>query len=122
MKYENILSKLTLDQKCALLSGADVFKTREIPAAGIPSIWLTDGPHGLRKQAGASDHLGLNPSEPATCFPTAAATACSWDEQLGEDIGSALAEEAIAQGVDVILGPGLNICLLYTSPSPRDCS
>ena len=109
MKYENILSKLTLDQKCALLSGADVFKTREIPTAGIPSIWLTDGPHGLRKQAGASDHLGLNPSEPATCFPTAAATACSWDEQLGEDIGSALAEEAIAQGVDVILGPGLNI-------------
>lgn len=109
MKYENILSKLTLEQKCALLSGADVFKTREIPAAGIPSIWLTDGPHGLRKQAGASDHLGLNPSEPATCFPTAAATACSWDEQLGEEIGSALAEEAIEQGVDVILGPGLNI-------------
>lgn len=109
MKYANILSKLTLDQKCALLSGADVFKTREIPAAGISSIWLTDGPHGLRKQAGASDHLGLNPSEPATCFPTAAATACSWDEKLGEEIGSALAEEAIAQGVDVILGPGLNI-------------
>ena len=109
MKYENILSKLTLEQKCAPLSGADVFKTREIPAAGIPSIWLTDGPHGLRKQSGASDHLGLNPSEPATCFPTAAVAACSWDEQLGEEIGSALAEEAAEQGVDVILGPGLNI-------------
>lgn len=109
MKYEKIIDKLTLEQKCALLSGADVFKTRAIPGAGIPAVWLSDGPHGLRKQSGASDHLGLNPSEPATCFPTAAAVACSWDVQLGEEIGAALAEEAASQGVNVVLGPGLNI-------------
>lgn len=109
MKYSDILNKLTLEQKCALLSGADVFKTREFREAGIPSLWLTDGPHGLRKQAGASDHLGLNPSEPATCYPTASLTACSWDIGLGEEIGEALAEEALEQEVDVVLGPGLNI-------------
>lgn len=104
-----MIEKLSLDQKCALLSGADVFKTHSFAQAGIPSIWLSDGPHGLRKQSGASDHLGLNPSEPATCFPTAAAVACSWDVTLGEEIGEALAREAIEQDVNVILGPGLNI-------------
>lgn len=109
MKYRGKMQKLTLEQKCALLSGADVFKTRELKKAGIPSLWLTDGPHGLRKQAGASDHLGLNPSEPAICYPTASLTACSWDEKLGEEIGEALAEEALEQNVDVVLGPGLNI-------------
>lgn len=109
MKYRGNMHKLTLEQKCALLSGADVFKTRELKQAGIPSLWLTDGPHGLRKQAGASDHLGLNPSEPAICYPTASLMACSWDEKLGEEIGEALAEEALEQDVDVVLGPGLNI-------------
>lgn len=109
MKYIGKMQDLTLEQKCALLSGADVFKTRELKQAGIPSLWLTDGPHGLRKQAGASDHLGLNPSEPAICYPTASLMACSWDEKLGEEIGEALAEEALEQDVDVVLGPGLNI-------------
>ncbi len=109
MKYRDKIQRLTLEQKCALLSGADVFKTRAFHKMGIPSLWLTDGPHGLRKQAGASDHLGLNPSEPAVCYPTAATAACSWDTKLGEEIGEALAQEAIEQGVDVILGPGLNI-------------
>lgn len=109
MIYADLIRKLTLAQKCALLSGADVFKTRVIKSAGIPSIWLSDGPHGLRKQAGASDHLGLNPSEPATCFPTAATTACSWNTELGERIGEALGDEAAGQGVNVILGPGLNM-------------
>lgn len=109
MKHCDILNKLTIEQKCALLSGADVFKTREFREAGIPSLWLTDGPHGLRKQAGASDHLGLNPSEPAVCYPTASLIACSWDIKLGEEIGEALAGEALEQKVDVVLGPGLNI-------------
>lgn len=109
MKYREKIRELTIDQKCALLSGADVFKSRELKKVGIPSLWLTDGPHGLRKQAGASDHLGLNPSEPAICYPTAALTACSWDTKLGEEIGEALAEEALEQKVDVVLGPGLNI-------------
>ena len=100
MKIQDIVAALTLEEKCALLSGADVFKTRAFLDKGIPSIWLTDGPHGLRKQSGASDHLGLNPSEPAICYPTAATAACSWDPALGEEIGEALAEEAIEQGVD----------------------
>ena len=106
---EFLLKKLTLEEKCALLSGAETFKTRGMPEHGIPQIWLSDGPHGLRKQAGESDHLGLNPSVPATCFPTASAVANSWDAALGEEIGAALGEEAAAQEVSVVLGPGLNM-------------
>ena len=106
---ELLLKKLTLEEKCALLSGAETFKTRGMPKHGIPQIWLSDGPHGLRKQAGESDHLGLNPSVPATCFPTASAVANSWDAALGEEIGAALGEEAAAQEVSVVLGPGLNM-------------
>ena len=106
---ELLLKKLTLEEKCALLSGAETFKTRGMPQHGIPQIWLSDGPHGLRKQAGESDHLGLNPSVPATCFPTASAVANSWDTALGEEIGAALGEEAAAQEVSVLLGPGLNM-------------
>ena len=106
---ELLLKKLTLEEKCALLSGAETFKTRGMPEHGIPQIWLSDGPHGLRKQAGESDHLGLNPSVPATCFLTASAVANSWDAALGEEIGAALGEEAAAQEVSVVLGPGLNM-------------
>lgn len=106
---ELLLKELTLEEKCALLSGAETFKTRGMPEHGIPRIWLSDGPHGLRKQAGESDHLGLNPSVPATCFPTASAVANSWDAALGEEIGAALGEEAAAQEVSVVLGPGLNM-------------
>ena len=106
---ELLLKELTLEEKCALLSGAETFKTRGMPQHGIPQIWLSDGPHGLRKQAGESDHLGLNPSVPATCFPTASAVATSWDTALGEEIGAALGEEAAAQEVSVLLGPGLNM-------------
>ena len=106
---ELLLKKLTLEEKCALLSGAETFKTRGMPKHGIPQIWLSDGPHGLRKQAGESDHLGLNPSVPATCFPTASAVANSWDAALGGEIGAALGEEAAAQEVSVVLGPGLNM-------------
>ena len=106
---ELLLKELTLEEKCALLSGAETFKTRGMPEHGIPQIWPSDGPHGLRKQAGESDHLGLNPSVPATCFPTASAVANSWDAALGEEIGAALGEEAAAQEVSVVLGPGLNM-------------
>ena len=109
METQNIIKEITLEQKCALLSGAETFKTRALPQHGIPQIWLSDGPHGLRKQAGESDHLGLNPSAPATCFPTASAVANSWDTALGEEIGAALGEEAAAQEVSVLLGPGLNM-------------
>ena len=109
MNVQQKIKELTLEEKCALLSGAETFKTRGMPQHGIPQIWLSDGPHGLRKQAGESDHLGLNPSVPATCFPTASAVANSWDAALGEEIGAALGEEAAAQEVSVLLGPGLNM-------------
>ena len=108
MKHTDIITKLNLEQKCALLSGDTVFTTRGYKNAGVPSITLSDGPNGVRKQAGAADHLGLNPSVPATCFPTAATVACSWDPALGEEIGQAMGEEAAAQEVAVLLGPGLN--------------
>ena len=109
MKHKELLEKLTLEEKAALLSGKTVWQTRDIPRLSIPSIFLSDGPHGIRKQAGTGDHLGLNESLKATCFPTAAAIANSWDPVLGEEIGKALGEEAAAQDVDIVLGPGLNI-------------
>lgn len=109
MNIQALISELTLEEKCALLSGAETFKTRSMKKHGIPQIWLADGPHGVRKQAGESDHLGLNPSVPATCFPTASAIANSWDTELGEEIGTAVGKEAAAQGVSILLGPGLNI-------------
>lgn len=108
MKHADVIAKLNLEQKCALLSGDTVFTTRAYQKAGVPAITLSDGPNGVRKQAGAADHLGLNPSVPATCFPTAATVACSWDPALGEQIGRAMGEEAAAQEVAVLLGPGLN--------------
>ena len=109
MKHTDIINSLSLEQKCALLSGGTVFTTRALPGKGIPAITLSDGPNGVRKQAGAADHLGLNPSVPATCFPTSATVANSWDPALGEAVGAAMGEEAAAQGVSVLLGPGLNI-------------
>ena len=109
MKHADIIKTLDLEQKCALLSGGTVFTTRALPGKGIPAITLSDGPNGVRKQAGAADHLGLNPSLPATCFPPSATVACSWDTALAEEIGEALGEEAAAQEVAVLLGPGLNI-------------
>lgn len=100
---------MKLEEKAALLSGKGEWQTWDFERLGIPSVYCSDGPHGIRKQAGAGDHLGLNPSLPATCFPTAATVANSWDPQLGEEIGKALGEEACVQGVHVVLGPGLNI-------------
>lgn len=109
MNAQSLLSKMTIEEKCALLSGYTTFGSRPLPKRGIPAMLLSDGPHGLRKQSGAADHLGIAGSEPATCFPTAAAMANSWDEQLGEEVGTALGEEAVGQGVSVLLGPGLNM-------------
>lgn len=106
---QDYLDKLSLQEKVSLLSGANFWHTKALPHAGIPAMMLTDGPHGLRKQAGRADHLGLSESVPATCFPTAAALANSWDEQLLEEVGRALGHEAAANDVNVLLGPGLNI-------------
>ena len=109
MKHQELIGKMTLEEKAAFLSGKNVWQTRDFARLGIPSIFCSDGPHGIRKQAGAGDHLGLNASLPATCFPTAATIANSWNEELGREMGEALGEEAAAQEVNVLLGPGLNI-------------
>lgn len=109
LKYETIIRQMSLEEKALLMSGKNTWETVDYEKYGIPSMVMSDGPHGLRRQLGTGDQLGLNESVPATCFPTAAAVANSWDEQLGERIGEALAEEAVTMGVNVILGPGLNI-------------
>lgn len=108
MKNQEIIDRMTLAQKCALLSGRDIWSTRPVESAGVPSIVLSDGPSGLRRQLGEGDHLGLNESEKATCFPSASTVANSWDIGLAEQIGAALGDEACALGVNVVLGPGLN--------------
>ena len=87
MKHPDILKQLTLEQKVALLSGKDVWSTYAFPQAGVPSMVMSDGPHGLRRQLGRGDHLGQRPSQPATCFPTAACLAGSWDPALLEEVG-----------------------------------
>lgn len=100
---------LTLLQAAALLSGASAWDSRAIPAALVPSFVMSDGPHGVRRQLGDADHLGIAESEKATCFPTASALAATWDPDLAREMGEALGLEARGLGVDVLLGPGLNI-------------
>ncbi len=109
MQYEEIIRKMTLAEKCGLLSGKDVWHTRDVEHAGVPSVMLSDGPSGLRKQEGEGDHLGLNASIKATCFPSAGTVANSWDLELAENVGTALGREAAAAQVGVLLGPGLNV-------------
>lgn len=101
--------ELTLEERVQLLAGESHWKTHAAPSADIPSLFLSDGPHGLRKQEGAQDCMGVAESRPATCFPTASALACSFDPELVERVGAAIGEEARRQGVDVALGPGVNI-------------
>ncbi len=109
MDKKEIVNKMTLREKADFLTGKAFFKTADYPRYGIRGMYLSDGPHGLRKQAEAADHLGLHKSIPATCFPTASIMACSWDEELGERVGEALGKEAASMDVDMVLGPGLNI-------------
>ncbi len=109
MNLDEIISKLTLEEKAALLQGWTTWTSREVKRLGIPAIFMSDGPTGLRKQAGAGDHLGLNASVPATCFPPSATMAHTWDEELGVKLGEALGAEAAAENVHVVLGPGLNM-------------
>lgn len=109
MTYADLLDQLTLEEKIGLLDGADLWRTKQVERLGIPSIMLSDGPHGLRVQYDEGDHLGREGSEPATCFPPAVAIAASWNRKLACAVGAALANEARAAGVSVILGPGLNL-------------
>lgn len=106
---KEIISRMTLEEKVKLCSGVGAWNTAALPEHEIPSLMLTDGPHGLRKQSGAQDHMGLNDSVPATCFPTAAGLASSWNKTLLEQVGAALGEECQAEDVHILLGPGTNI-------------
>src|ERR1041384_1939998 len=102
-------SDLTLEEKASLTSGADFWTTKAVDRVGIRSIMMTDGPHGLRKQAGGTDHLGLASSVPATCFPPAVGIGSSGDPELIERVGAAIGVEAAIEDVAVVLGPGINI-------------
>lgn len=104
-----LIEEMTIEEKAGLCSGDTFWTTKAIDRLGIPSIMMTDGPHGLRKQAGEADHLGLNESVPATCFPSAAGLANSWNRELIQRVGKALGKESQAEGVSILLGPGANI-------------
>ncbi|UOF88729.1 glycoside hydrolase family 3 C-terminal domain-containing protein [Fodinisporobacter ferrooxydans] len=106
---QDLILQMTLEEKASLCSGFDFWHTKPIPRLGIPPIMVADGPHGLRKQKEDSDHLGLHDSVPATCFPSGATVACSWDRTLIKEIGMALGEECQAENVSVLLGPAANI-------------
>ena len=108
-KHQDLINKMTLKEKASLVSGKDFWQSMNIDRLGIPSAFLSDGPHGVRRQAAAADHLGLNASIPATCFPTAATMANSWDPDLGKGLGERLGQEAAVQKVNVLLGPGINM-------------
>ena len=106
---KKLISQMTLEEKAGLCSGLDFWHLKGVERLGIPPIMVTDGPHGLRKQEQNADHVGINVSVPATCFPTAAGLASSWNRELVEKVGAALGEECQAEGVSVLLGPGANI-------------
>jgi len=105
---ERLVTGLTVDECLRLVRGKDFWNTTDLDGR-VPSVMLTDGPHGLRKQAGAADHIGLSDAVPATCFPVAAALAATWDVELVREVGEALGREARAADVAVLLGPGLNM-------------
>lgn len=109
MKHQDIIAQMSLEDKIALCSGKDFWHTKGMDQYGISPLMMCDGPHGLRKQEAEADMLGVNESKPATCFPAAVTTAASWNVELMRQIGRTIAREALASGVDVVLGPGANI-------------
>ena len=109
LNIDDVIAELTLEEKAALVMGSDFWHTAAVERLGVDRIRVSDGPHGLRMQPDEGDHVGIGGSLPATCFPTAAGLASSWDRGLFADVGSALAQEARVQGVSVILGPGINM-------------
>lgn len=110
MDIQKVLEKLSVEEKAALCVGMNFWMTKNYPELDIPSLFLSDGPHGLRKQeVKASDHLGINESHPSVCYPTACTTGCSWDRELMFRLGRTLGREAAQSGVNMLLGPGINI-------------
>lgn len=108
-KARQLVAEMTLSEKAELCSGADFWLLKSIPPLGLETIMVADGPNGLRKQVGETDHIGLNTSVQATCFPTSCALACSFDPVLAREVGMAVGEEALDQSISVVLGPGVNI-------------
>lgn len=109
LKHKDLISQMTLKEKASLCSGKDFWHLKGIERLGLPEIMVCDGPHGLRKQNAENKKVGIGNSYPATCFPTAVTTACSWDRDLIYKMGQALAEECLQHGVSVLLGPGVNM-------------
>ena len=109
MKYKELIDQMSLEEKAGLCSGKDMWHTKDIERLGIPSVMVCDGPHGLRKQDSSGVSTNINQSVDAICFPTASATACSWDKDLLYNMGCTVGEEAVAEDVAVVLGPGTNI-------------
>ena len=109
MNTKEILDQLTLEEKAAICSGRDFWKTKAIERLGIGSVMMCDGPHGLRKQEGEGDHLGINESIPTVCYPSASALASSFDRDVMKKLGKALGRECQAEHVGMLLGPGMNI-------------
>ena len=109
IKNRELIDKMTLEEKVCLCSGANFWETEKIEQYNIPSLMLNDGPHGLRKQDGSGDNLGLTDSLPATCFPAACSLGSSWNTELISKVSKAIGEEALEYGTDVVLGPGVNI-------------
>lgn len=108
MKHQDLIGKMSLAEKCQILSGKNTWQTHDVERLGIPCMNLSDGPSGLRKQAGAGDHLGLNASTKATCIPSASTLANGWSPEITEAMGAIVGADARSQGVQVLLGPGLN--------------
>ena len=104
------IKQLSLEEKAALCVGMDFWMTKNISEKGVRPLFLSDGPHGIRKQdVKNADHLGINESHHSVCYPTACAAACTWDRELIEEMGECLGREAKDMGVDILLGPGINI-------------
>ena len=101
------VDELTLEEKAALCMGASAWTTTPVERVGLPALVMADGPHGMRRVAD-TDSLAID-AAPSTCFPTASSLACSWDPELAREVGRAIGREAVALGVDVVLGPGVHI-------------
>ncbi|HML49594.1 MAG TPA: glycosyl hydrolase, partial [Clostridia bacterium] len=109
MDAKQLVSQMTLEEKASLCSGKGFWHIKGVERLGFPSVMVSDGPHGLRKQAASGDHLGVNESVPAVCFPTGAALACSFDRALLRQLGEALGEVCQVEDVAIVLGPAVNI-------------